>query len=165
MPYLTVSHNAISHHLTSLAPQPLPSQRMDAVCPGQNVLTSSFATRGRGLQQRPCRGPFRHPFEMEKRADSQTAIPHPYHRRTRNDREQPETTGGRKRLLRLGFGRFSLVSGHPRNGWCLITRRSRVQIPPPLLKSPGQRNAGQGFYRVMRFFYRPFYRPFSVGSP
>lgn len=32
--------------------------------------------------------------------------------------------------------------------------------PAPATTSPGQRLAGQGFYRVKRFFYRAFYRPF-----
>jgi len=42
-----------------------------------------------------------------------------------------------------------------------MTRRSRVQIPPRH-QSPGQRDAGQGFYRVIRFFYRSL---FGSGGP
>ena len=65
-----------------------------------------------------------------------TPIPHSYHS---EDQKRPGTTRNdrwQNRLLRLGLGRFSLVSGHPEMVVLgLITRRSRVQIPPPLLKA------------------------------
>ena len=62
--------------------------------------------------------PFDNPFDRStQRADlvhDPTSVPQEDQKRpgtTRNDR-------GQNRLLRLGFGRFSLVSGHPRTGWC-----------------------------------------------
>ena len=85
---------------------------------GQGVCPHVSQRGGHGLQQRPCRGPFRPPFrdgEASRQPDGHpTSIPQDDQKRpgtTRTDRKQ-------KRLLGLGFGRFSLVSGHLRNGWC-----------------------------------------------
>ena len=64
------------------------------------------------------------------------AIPHPYHARTRNDREQPELTGGRIACYGWVSAGFAWSADSPKMGDVeLITRRSRVQIPPPLLNA------------------------------
>ena len=62
-----------------------------------------------------------------------TVIPHPYHRTTRNDREQPETMEAESPAT-VGFRPVFPGQRAPQK-W-LITRRSRVQIPPPLPKAP-----------------------------
>ena len=65
-----------------------------------------------------------------------TPIPHPYHTRTRNYREQPELTGGRNACYGWVSAGFPWSADSPKMGDVeLITRRSRVQIPPPLLKA------------------------------
>jgi hypothetical protein len=58
---------------------------------------------------------------------------------------------------------------HNDAGWSsLVARRAHNpkvagSNPAPATKSPGQRVADQGFYRVRRFFYRVFYRRFLGG--
>ena len=65
-----------------------------------------------------------------------TPIPHPYHRRTRNNRDQPETIEARNPCYGWISAGFPWSAGIPKWGVLgLITRRSRVQIPPPLLKA------------------------------
>ena len=48
------------------------------------------------------------------------------------------------------FRAFRLVSQHPGSH----NPKVAGSYPAPATESPGQRTAGQGFYRVMRFFYR-----------
>ena len=87
------------------------------------------------------------------------SIPHPYHRRTRNVREQPETTGGRNACYGWLSAGFPWSAGTPEMGGA---RPHNPKVagsnPAPATESPGQRPADQGFYRLGAFFYRPFYR-------
>ncbi len=100
---------------------------------------------------RPFRVPFRPIDRGPHNARHTTSVPHEDQKRpgtTRNDRNQ-------NRLLRLDFGRFSLVSGYPRNGR-RRTHNPKVagSNPAPATESPGQRTANQGFYRSRRAFFR-----------
>jgi hypothetical protein len=45
------------------------------------------------------------------------AIPHPYHRRTRNDREQPELTGGRSACYGWVSAGFPWSADTSEMGW------------------------------------------------
>jgi len=90
------------------------------------------------------RGPFDNPFGARAQGWTSFAIPHPYHRRTRNNRGQPETTGDRIACYGWVSAGFSWSAGTSEMGGAR-PHNPKVAGSNPAPATPGKPRHRLGF--------------------